>query len=308
MAGGEVSLLVALLLSAAPPVGLVAEGCDAPFVELVRTELSVAGLPATAMASGAPAEAGELLRLHLSCSDGAVDVAVDDHVTRKRVERRVSRPAEVRGATRAAVQVVELLHASLAEARFRTEGPVPPQVEAFLTAQEPEPPPPSWRVSVEAGVAVAPGGFGAQPHLAGTVARKAGTFELSARLAATVHATRLTGRGGSAEVGLLDARVTAGLPMALGPAILELYAGAGALAVWSAGRAGWGYVPRAGVTATFAPSLGFVATVWPLPWLGVTGVADVVLTPVPVRVRFPDGAGARIGLPVVSLGVGVRLR
>lgn len=293
-------VLVALLAAGDVNVALLSEGCSTGFVTLVRDELTAAGLAV----STAGEASRELARVRLTCVEGALEVRIEDHLTDKSVERRVERAsADPRADAKGALQVVELLHASLAEARYRSE-PVPEQVETFLETKEPAPARRGW-AALFGGAVVAPGGFGTQPSVFALLGDEVGPVELSGMVGATVHASKLRGPGGSAEVGLLDASVGLGLRLPLPLGTLHPRLGLGALAVWAAGRAEQGWVASAGFTATFAGSL---AVFWELPvlrHLALVCGAGVSVSPAPVQVLFADSSGARIGLPLIIASVGL---
>ena len=297
-------MLVALLAASDASVALMSDGCSAGFVELVGAELSAAGFTITANAVQSP---GEVARVRLTCTEGVVEVNLDDHVTDKRVERRVEHGTDSRADSRTAVQVVELLHASLAETRFRSREPVPDQVEAFLAAKEPQPPR-AWWVGLLGGAFIAPGGFGTQPSVSGLLADQVGPVELLALLGATVHATTVHGLGGSAEAGIFDVRAAAGLPLSLGRFTIHPHVGAGVILVWAAGRADAGWVAQAGVTGAFAPSIGAAVEFRVLRGLAVVCAVEGVFAPAPIALKFGDGTGPQIGLPLVTVSLGVAAR
>ena len=289
-------------------VTLVAADCPPALAERVRDELVACGLE---VGEGGP---GDVARIELAChaEQRTLEVRIDDRLTDKLVARVLPlEGADARADARAALRVVELLHASLAETRLAhllKPAVLPAPVERFLDQKAP-PPEPSWALGVRGGVAIAPGGFGAEPLVAAAVDRVLGRLELGARVAATVHATKLFGAGGAASVGLVDARAVASLGLELGTrVVVRPTLGVGALFVWATGRAEQGYAGRSVATPTFAPSVGVAAELRVLPWLALLAAVDVSVALPAVEVRFGDELAARIGQPlvVVSLGGVVR--
>jgi hypothetical protein len=295
------ALLLAALAASDASVALHSLGCPAGMEELVGAELGAAGF--SLKPSDAPGQ-GVVARIEVSCAEGAMTVRVDDLVTDKRVERRISMAAGARADSRAAVQVVELLHASLAEARYRP-APVPQPVSRFLATKEPLAL--HARVGVVGGVLVAPGGFGVQPAVMASFSGFVGIVQVGGVFGATVHPRRFSGDFGFVEVGLLEARVTASLEVPWGRFFVHPRLGLGTLIAWAAGHAAPGYAANSLVAATFAASLGGLFE-WPLTQgFSLIATADVAVTPFPLVLTLPQG-GATMGLPTLSFGLGAAFR
>lgn len=286
------SWVVAVLLSAAGGVSVDAPGCPPALQEAVQAELTAAGFE---LVSGqAP-----IAVVSLGCDEErGVKVRVEDAVTLKAVERRVELSPGPRGVMLVGVQVVELLHASLAEARWAREVTVvPAQVEQFLERREPVP----WRVELGAGALVSPGGFGAEPEVGVSVWRSqplvGWRLELGAQLDATVRATRLRSVGGTADVGVVLARLAVGASFeALGLSWTPRL-GVGALLVWASGNAEGAYQAHTGVVPTALGLLGFSASRQLAAWVRVGLFIEGGGSPWPVVVLLPDGS--------TSVGAGV---
>jgi len=277
-------MLLSWLLLAAAPAGVLLEvdGCPPQLTSTIHDEL---------LAAGFSGDSGEIARISTRCSAEAIQVRIEDRVTEKTVER--------------AVQVVELLHASLAEARARRRvAQVPAQVDAFL-AQREEPASVPWSAGLELGAIGGLGAFGVEPALFGEISRPVWKVELGLSLAGTVHASSLSSLAGRALLGLALAQGTAALPVELGGFRLSPRLGLGTLVVWASGEASSAYQSSFGATAVFALTLG--ASLWRslAPWLSAGLLLDVTAAPVPVRVEVP-GASTRVGLPLLALALGVR--
>jgi len=291
-------MLLSWLLLAAAPAGVLLEvdGCPPQLTSTIHDEL---------LAAGFSGDSGEIARISTRCSAEAIQVRIEDRVTEKTVERAFPQLGGPRAENRLAVQVVELLHASLAEARARRRvAQVPAQVDAFL-AQREEPASVPWSAGLELGAIGGLGAFGVEPALFGEISRPVWKVELGLSLAGTVHASSLSSLAGRALLGLALAQGTAALPVELGGFRLSPRLGLGTLVVWASGEASSAYQSSFGATAVFALTLG--ASLWRslAPWLSAGLLLDVTAAPVPVRVEVP-GASTRVGLPLLALALGVR--
>jgi hypothetical protein len=278
-------------------VSLSADDCPPSLGALIRDELSVAGFSS---------EGSEVAHIVAHCANGQAEVRIDDRVTQKTVERHFALLTDARAESRLAVQVVELLHASLAEARFTSRPPVPAQVETFLASRAPAPPS-AWGATLAGGVVGGLKGLGVQPAVSGALTRRVLAVELGLGVAATVHATTLNSEAGRALFGLVQLEAVVGLPIERGAWCVVPSVGVGALAVWANGEAGKEYEPHFGVAATFAATIG--CSVWREvnAWLSVGLNLDVTAAPAPVRIDAVN-ASASVGLPLASLSLGLRFR
>lgn len=300
---------ILLMLLGAPAVSGVAlapSSCDTELVKAVRDELHAAGF-----SFAPPDDPSAIAQLRLNCTQGSLEARIEDRVTRKAVERQLSVAPGLRREAQAAVQVVELLHASLAEARFDSmfAVPIPKEVDRFLAEQEPGG---RWATGLLAGALFSPGGFGVEPTISGFVSRsvfhRSGwRLEVGGSALATIRASRLRGEGGSAEVGLLHAAAVVAVPLELGEWTLRPHLGVGALFAWASGHAEALYQPASGVTATFAPCLGLSLLRNVAPWMALSLGAEATGTPIPIRIQFPD-VTTLIGAPLFSASVGVAFR
>jgi len=290
---------LALVLAGAS-VELEAPGCDVELVEAVRSELATAGF------SGA----GEQLvaRLHLEPAEGAIDCTVEDRVTHKTVSRRLAYDATaVRANRKLAIQVVELLHASLAEARFAApKEPVPPAVDAFLEQREP-PRESHWRADAAGGVAVL--SVGAEPWVTLAGRYRLGPIEAGVRLSSVVQAWRISGAAGTADFGLADARVVATWPVQVSLLTLRPEISCGALIAWaSAHTESAGYVGSAGVVTTAAPGAALNAELPLNDWLGLFARAALAVSLPAIHVQFDTTRVASLGQPMFELALGLSIR
>jgi hypothetical protein len=294
--------LLLALASAPGPVTLAPTTCDPALRAALRDELLAAGFSVDD--AGAP-----IATIITRCdAPGRVFARVEDHVTRKAVERELEPGEGSRVASRAAVQVVELLHASLAEARFAALVDVPAPVERFLAAREVGP----WHTELGGGVLVAPGGFGVEPAVSAALWRsqRLGGWRVSvgALVDATVRATVLRSAAGEADVGLVAARVAAATDFDLGGLLqLSPRVGVGVLLAWASGRAAASNVGSIDAVPTFTASLGLTVSRQLTDWLALGLSADVGLTPFPIVVVLPD-LQATLGAPYVTVGLVVVLR
>ncbi|MFT3842050.1 MAG: hypothetical protein QM723_33980 [Myxococcaceae bacterium] len=292
--------LLALMLSAAS-VQLDAPQVSVELAEAVRTELATAGFSA----EGEPVVA----RLALLPSEGAIDCTVEDRVTHKTVTRRLAYdPAAPRANRRLAVQVVELLHASLAEARFApTPAPVPTAVNAFLEQREPPPSPPRWRLEASGGVAVLSQGIQPWVSLGGRF--RIGPIEAGLYAGAIAHTWTVSGELGSADLGLADARVVASVPFDAGWVTLRPELSSGALLAWATGHTDLhGYVGTTG-TATAAAAGAALNAELPLnDFLALTARAALAVAVPAIKMQFADTRVATIGQPMFSISIGLSLR
>lgn len=305
-----IAALLWLLVGAQPlPAAVTLEAADCPpeLTGSIRDELESAGF-LTSVGARAGAQVAHVVA---RCEGARVVVRIEDRVTSKVVERSLASVQGPRSEVLAAIQVVELLHASLAETRFAALLPVPPQVERFLAQREP-PPPTRWNFAATGGVSWAPGGFGFQPSLSAAVSRPltSGTgwqLELGGALTATVHATLLRGTGGEADVGLVEPRALLAVAFERGGWTVRPCVSLGALFVWAVGRAGGAYGAASGATGTFEAALGLSFSRALNPWLALSAGVDAAVAPVPVQVQLPDST-TRIGAPVLSAQLGVVFR
>lgn len=295
------SLLLLLGAGATPGVVMVSPStCPTELVDTIRAELVCAGF---ATDEGSPRLATVITR----CDEpGRVLVRLEDDVTHKAVERSLELVADARQSARVAVQVVELLHASLAEARFASLVKVPEPVQRFLAEQEL-----AWRGELAGGVMLAPGAFGVQPAVAGALWRSQALrnwqLEFGALVEATVHATRLKATGGTADVGLVWPRVAVAASIELGSVWLAPRVGLGALLVWANGSADATHVGTAGVAPTFAASVGVAARRQVTGWLALGLAADVAVAPFPVTVALPQ-LTTHLGAPFFSFSLHAAFR
>lgn len=290
-------LLLLVMMRASEAVVTIAPSTCAPaLLETIRAEFAAAGF-----ATGASDT--HLATVIMRCDDQASVLArVEDKVTQKAVERSFEPSTDPRGNTRVAVLVVELLHASLAEARFASLVKVPEPVERFLSEREA----PIWRGELAAGAMMAPGRFGVQPALSATLWRvhalRDWKLEVGALVEATIHATRLPSSAGSADLGLLAPRLVVAAAFEVGGVLVAPRLGLGALLVWASGNADVRHTASAGIAPTFAASLGVAASCQLNGWLAVGLGADASVTPFPVTVAMPDST-TRIGAPFFSISL-----
>lgn len=289
--------LLTVALLGAPGVLLEVSACPEALEPSVRDELTVAGL-----------ESDDLLtEVSVRCAGAEVDVALRDVASGREHRGALRLGPDARGLTRVAVQVVDLVRASLAEARF--SGLLAPVVHA-APAPPPAPPrPPSaLRGWLGGGATLAPGGLGLQPSLAGEVSYALGSLELGLGAWATVRAARLVGTVGRAEFGVGGSQVVGAVTLEHGAWTLTPHMEVGVLVAWGLGEAtALAWEGRLATAATLALGLGVSA--WRAVGTGVSVgvVVDARLTPVPVRVELP-GAAARVGLPVLAAGLALRFR
>jgi hypothetical protein len=294
-------LLLVLHAGATPGVVTVAPStCPAALVDTIRAELVCAGF-------ATEGSSAQLATVITRCDEpGRVLVRLEDDVTQKAVERSLALGADARQDARVAVQVVELLRASLAETRFASLMTVPEPVERFLAEQEV-----AWRGELAAGAMLAPGAFGVQPSVSGALWRsqalRGWQLEFGALVEATVHATRLRATGGSADVGLIWPRVAIAASVELGGVWLAPRVGLGALLVWASGNADATHIATAGVAPTFAASVGVAARRQVTGWLALGLAADVAVAPFPVTVSLPQLTTA-LGAPFFSFSLHAAFR
>ncbi len=282
-------LLVTMAAAGAP---LEVTGCPATLGPTVQDEYALAGLQPDAVA-----------RVALRCEAEDVEVLIVTPAGLRRT-RALRRGTDPRGEVRVAVQVVDLLHAVLAEERFSE----PPAVA--ITQQPPIAPrsPPSWSTTLAGGFTFAPGGFGVEPSVAASVNRGVGLFEFGVAARATVRGTTLAVDQGRALIGVFDAQARAGFPVEVGAWTLTPHAGVGVLAVWALGTAtSEAWKGTFGVVPTFAIGAGLSAWRALSSWLLLGLGAEVLAAPLPVKVELP-GAGAAVGLPMLAFELGVSLR
>ncbi len=287
------SWAVGLLLGAVGGVTVDASQCPPAVGEAVQSELNAAGFE---LVDGeAP-----IAVISLECDqEGSIKVRVEDAVTAKAVERRVELPPGPRGVMLVGVHAVELLHASLAEARWARAVKVPKQVERFLERREPVP----WCVELGAGVLVAPGGFGAEPEVGVALWRSlplvGWRLELGAQIDATVRATRLRSEGGTADVGVVLGRVAVGAAFeALGFSLTPRL-GLGALLVWASGNANGVYQAQTGAASTALGMVGFSASRRLAAWGSVGVLIEGGGSPWPITVSLPDRS-TLVGVGVIT--------
>lgn len=302
-------VLVLLVLAAGSPPSVTLESSDcAPgLVTAIQDELEVAGFP-TERSSDVGAQ---VAHVDVHCVDANVIVQVEDRVTPKSVRRTLQLQPRPRAEVLVALQVVELLHASLAETRFASLTQVPAPVVRFLEQREPPAPSP-WNLAVGAGATWAPIGFGVQPSVSAEISRavsswKPARLELGALLTATVHASLLRGTGGQAELGLVESRGLVAVSFEQASWMIRPRLSAGVLLVWAAGHADVGYGAKSGATATFEVGLGLSVSRAVNSWLALNAGVDVAVTPFPVVVRLPDSS-TRIGLPLLAAQIGAVFR
>jgi len=299
-------LFLAVAAAAAPDVTLDSD-CPDGLVTAIREELEVAGFPTERSSVGGE----QVAHLDVRCVDASVVVQVEDRVTPKSVRRTLQLQARPRAEVLVALQVVELLHASLAETRFAALTQVPAPVVRFLEKREP-PPPSAWNLAAGVGATWAPVGFGVQPSVSAEVSRAvsswtAARLELGLLLTGTVHASVLQGRGGRAELGLVESRGVVAVNFEQGSWMIRPRFSAGVLLVWAAGQADTGYGARSGATATSEVGLGLSVSRTVTSWLALSAGVDVAVTPFPVVVSFPD-SNTGIGVPLVAAHLGAILR
>lgn len=302
-------LLVLALGAAEPAVTLEAVDCPVTLVTAIRDELAAAGFT-TELASDAGAQVAHAA---LRCEEALVHVQLEDRVNPKSVGRTLPFSARPRSEVLIAIQVVELLHASLAETRFAalTQVPVPQPVVRFLEQREPTAPSP-WNVAFGGGVTYAPGGFGAQPSVSAEVSRaisswSSGRLELGASLGATVGATVLRSTGGEADTGLVESRALLAAAFSQQGWKVRPRVSLGVLWVWATGRSEGLYEATAGATGTFEAGVGVSASRALTSWLSLTLGVEVAVTPFPIQVQLPDST-TRIGVPILGAQLGVVFR
>lgn len=302
-------LLLLALGAVEPAVTLEAVDCAPSLVTAVQEELVAAGF-VTQLSADVGAQ---VAHVSLRCEVTRVVVQLEDRVTPKSVARTLERSARARSEVLVALQVVELLHASLAETRFAslTQPPVPQPVVRFLEQREPPPSSP-WRVAVGGGATFAPGGFGVQPSVSVDVSRAVNDWpsarlEVGAFLGATVGATTLRVVQGEADTGFLESRALLAVTLGKEGWSIRPRLSLGVLWVWAAGRAEGFYEPSTGVTGTFEAGLGISASRTLTPWLSLYLGVDAAITPFPVRVRLPE-IETVIGVPLISAQAGVVFR
>jgi hypothetical protein len=297
-----------LILAAAPDaVTLEASGCGPGLANSIRDELEAAGFP-TRLTEDRDAQ---VARVVVHCAASEVVVRIEDRVTSKAVERTLVLAEGPRSEVLAAIQVVELLHASLAETRFASLMPVPVRVERFLAQREPAPPG-SWNLAAAGGVSWAPGGFGAQPSVSLELSRPVITgtpwrLEFGGEVNATVRASLLQGTGGQAEVGLVEPRALVAAAWEHDAWTVRPRVSAGALVVWAVGHAQGVYGASSGATATFQVAIGGSVSRPVTPWLALEAGVDLSVAPIAVQVQFPDST-TRIGAPLLTAQLGVVFR
>lgn len=296
------------VLAAAPlPDVTLASDCPAGLVTAIREELEVAGFPTQLSAD----EGAQVAHVDVHCVDASVVVQIEDRVTPKSVRRLLQLQSRARAEVLVALQVVELLHASLAETRFAALTQVPAPVVRFLEKREPAPPSP-WKLGAGVGATWAPVGFGVQPSVSVEVSRAVSSWnsarlELGLLLTGTVHASLLQGTGGRAETGLVESRGVFALNFEKASWMIRPRFSAGVLLVWAVGHADTGYGANAGATATFEVGLGVSVSRAVTNWLALSAGVDVAITPFPVVVRLPDST-TRIGVPLVAAQIGAVFR
>ena len=302
-------LLLFALGAVDPSVTLEATDCAPSLVTSVQEELVAAGF-VTLLSADVGAQ---VAHVSLRCEGARVMVQLEDRVSPKSVGRTLMLSPRARSEVLVALQVVELLHASLAETRFAslTQPPVPQPVVRFLEQREP-PRSSLWSVAVGGGATFAPGGFGLQPSISVEVSRAvsewpSGRLEVGALLGATVGATKLRVVQGEADTGLVESRAVLAATFGREGWSIRPRLSLGVLWVWAAGRAEGFYQPSTGVTGTFEAGLGVSAARTLTPWLSLHLGLDVALTPFPVRVRLP-ALETIIGVPLISAQTGVVFR
>ncbi len=297
-----IGALVVLLLGADASVELDAPGCDPALLEAVRSELSAAGFTASGGALVA--------RLSLTPAEGAIDCKVEDRVTHKTVSRALAYDAAApRAARKLAVQAVELLHASLAEARFsRPAEPVPPAVDRFLEQREP-PREPRFHAQATGGALLLTSSLGAQPAAGLQATLRLGPLEAGARATSCLQTWRVTGAAGEADLGLADARLVAQWPVKASLFVLRPELSMGALLAWATGHPNpRGFSGAAGATVAAAPGAALSAELPLNLWLGLTARAGVLVALPAVQVRFAGETVARVGQPAFELSLGLAIR
>ncbi|MBL9039057.1 MAG: hypothetical protein JNG84_11115 [Archangium sp.] len=293
------SWLALMLLGDVSTVQLTETSCGALLSARVGAELRAAGFVIAERDAA-------LARIHLECEGAKLTIHIDDQLTDKRVSRQTIAPVDARARAQAATHVLELLHASLAEARFR-HAPVPPAVDTFL-GPEPDQRPRLWRATLLGGVLVAPGRIGVLPAAWVEVGRRLGPLELSARLGVGLQTARFTGDEGTTDVGLALATVQVAWPFQLDALHVQPRLGLSGLGLWAAAVANLGFDGKAVVATTPAATVGVDVERALLPWLALRVSADVSLAPVPLQVRFPVSSPASAGLPLLSLAIGASVR
>ncbi len=299
--------MVALaLLGAGEPVTvqILAEACSARLVEATRAEFETEGFEVVHAPSPAVAAI-----VHLRCTEGPapIEVRIDDHLTHKAVERNLEVDlSSPRGAARAAVLVLELLHASLVEARFQAapRPKLPVRVERWLA----EPPPSPWRVSLGAGVLGTSGPWRVAPALAASVARHVGEVEVGAEVVGSAWPERVSLPGGRADVDLLDAQVSVAWARDLGVLHLRPRLGVGALLVWAIGHADAGFEASTALVVSAAPTLGLSASVQVQPWLALRGDLLVGAVLAPVWLQLDATTRLSLGRPFAAFCLGISVR
>ncbi len=302
-------VVLGVLLAAAAPglVGVFAKGCDAALEARLVSELRFEGFEPVHLEPDAPRAQGELARIAVRCAadEHRALARIEDHLTEKRVERSVPLDGrDPRGFISAALRIVELLHASLAEARYTPRLQEVPEPARSLI----EPPQPSrWHVEVGFAVLGATAVIGAEPGLQVAVTRVLGPVELSAEATFSIYGTRIVGTGGSADVGLGIARAVLALPLASGPLVLRPQLGLGVLAASAVGHASPTYDASTGVASAPSASFGVSASWAASPWVDVrSSVAAGVSFP-SLTLRFPDSSDRDFGQPYVFGSLGVSL-
>lgn len=302
-------VLGAILAVTSPSrVGLAVASCDGALEARLVSELGLEGYTPVPVEPEAARLEAELLRIVVQCDDVEhhAFARVEDYVTEKRVERTLPfDAADPRAVSTAALKVVELVHASLAEARYTAKAEELP--EGARRRLEAPAPSSRWRVNVGFAVVGTTDVVGAQPGFQLGVARVLDPFELSVEATFATYGTRILGSGGAANVNLGILRGTAALPLNVGPVVLRPELGAGLFAALASGDANPTYEAQTGFAASPAVSAG-LALSWPAsPWVDVRASVALGVSLPPLTLRFPDSPDRRFGQPFVFASLGVSL-
>lgn len=293
-----VTLASALVFAVTPTERVSLSGCEPTLVSVVNDELAVAGFDLESSGTS----------LVVTCSGERVQVELfSDRDGRHDTTELVLGTGE-RAQVRLAVQVVDLLHASLAAERFRGLLLPPPSVVVPPDPEAPSEAGTGWVGAVQAGAAIDPRGVGAEPLLSANVARRWARWEIGVGLSSTVHGALLEGSSGAARFGLATGTLQVQHVWTFGSWTLAPRLGLGALVGWAFGeRPTPAYLATAGAVPTFVASAAVSGWYQLVPAIGLGVSVEVFAAPFPVRVQIP-GAEALMGLPTVALLAGARFR
>jgi hypothetical protein len=253
----------------------------------------------------------------LASAGTGADIWIADRVTAKTTVRRIDIPQTSQAASILAVRTVELLRASLLEARppkrATTEATAPPAAESLSDASdgldfEDETSPTIWGPAIDLGILALFGLNGIRPHLGPSLRLSLGTLDFKGRLsiAAPVIGERLEQAQGAAAVKPLLAQLdlVASFPV---QRQMRLYGALGFGGYWVAveGEA----IPPAvahdesAIGATFQLGAGAQIELSPRLWLFAEPQLVWLLPAIAVRIANQEAG--RIGHPALSGTVGL---